>query len=306
MKIAILGGAGFIGNNLAIYLKKSGEEVCIIDKQQPPNLDIPFFNTIDSFIENDEFINTDVIFDCIYGTNPKTSFDNPIMDITSNLPGLINRFEFSLKLKTLKKYIFLSSGGTVYGNCHNKLINENESTNPISPYGITKLASEKYGLMYRELKGLPFIIVRPSNTYGPGQKPNMGQGLIITAIDSVFKNKSLLLYGNGKAVRDYIYISDLCNALKCLAKDGIVGETYNIASGIGYSNIEVVLLLKNILEEIGLNLNYSLIKERGFDVNYNTLDISKMLSAFDWAPQITLDQGVVSLLNWYKSKYAVL
>ena len=141
------------------------------------------------------------------------------------------------------RYLVLSSGGTVYGKAHHLPIEENHPTNPISPYGITKLAVEKYALMYHQLSGLPIIIIRPSNPYGPNQYGERGQGFIGTAIFRILRNEEIVIYGDRGNVRDYIFVDDLAEGIVAALNHGVPGDIYNCGTGIGLDN-------QNILDEI--------------------------------------------------------
>jgi UDP-glucose 4-epimerase len=299
MNIAIFGGGGFIGRHLVETLSGKGHNLYIIGRTEESIENAYYINCNTCEDLYSQIKDCSIIVDLVYATNPKTSFDDPINDIQSNLPITIERFELALKLKKLEKYIFVSSGGTVYGESHTELISENHVTNPISPYGITKLAIEKYGLMYAVLKKLPFIIARPSNAYGMGQKVGTGQGFIMAAIHSILMNKEIFVFGENGTVRDYIHVKDLAAGLESIVLKGGIGETYNIGSGVGYSNLEVVQVINRLLEEYNRNLSIKNLKPREFDVKHNVLNCNKLRAQTIWLPKISLEEGLSDMLKNY-------
>lgn len=308
-KIAIFGGSGFLGVHLARELIKRNKEVFIFDIKPPHvlNLEVNYIDVKDFSIEETKkcLLNIDKIIDLVYSTNPKTSFEDPIIDILDNLPNTIKLFKIANQLSNLKKFIYVSSGGTVYGNAEVLSIAEDYNTNPISPYGITKLAIEKYGLMYHQTNNLPFVIARPSNAYGVGQRINTGQGFIIHAIESIIKNKEISIYGLQGTIRDYIYVTDISNAISNLIDNSTPGEAYNIGTGIGISNIEIIDRLEPYAKKINKKIKIKFEKERDFDVNRNVLDCSKIEQTNNWTPQISIDSGIELTWNWLLKRYIV-
>ena len=173
------------------------------------------------------------IVDMAYATTPQASFVDPILDLHANVSATIGLLEESLSLPSLRRLLVVSSGGTVYGEANELPIRETAPTKPVSPYGITKLAVERYASMYHQVKGLPVVIVRPANAYGLGQKPFTGQGFIATAMGCIVKRKAITVFGESGAIRDYIHVLDVAAGIVEALTAGIDGETYNIGSGIG-------------------------------------------------------------------------
>ena len=181
----------------------------------------------------------DEVIDLAYATVPGTSFQNPVNDILVNLPEAVRLFEQAAKLP-LRKFVWVSSGGTVYGPADKIPISEHHSTNPISPYGITKLAIEKYAHMYYHMNKLPVVCVRPANAFGEGQRVYAGQGFIGTAIASLLDGRTIDIFGTEGTIRDYLHLRDMASGIVAALVDGQPGEIYNIGSGEGYSNRQVV------------------------------------------------------------------
>ncbi|MBL7885091.1 MAG: NAD-dependent epimerase/dehydratase family protein, partial [Bacteroidia bacterium] len=252
MKITITGGFGFIGSHAAILLHKQGHEINIITKSSkvPSHLKSieKKLNIIVGDYSSDEILKyalqTDIIIHTACTTVPENSTQNPIYDIETNVIPSIKLISEASK-KNIKKIIFISSGGVVYGKNENEFISEKDSTNPISSYGITKLTIEKYLQLYKHINGLEFVSLRISNAYGPFQNYKNNQGVIMNWINRIANNNSIEIWGDGSVIRDYIYIDDICRAIELTISCEISG-VYNIGSGNGISLKE----LANIINEI--------------------------------------------------------
>ena len=227
-----------------------------------------------------------------YASTPKTSFDDPITDIKDNLPSVINFLEW-MSLFSIKRIVMVSTGGAIYGNTNENPISETAATNPVSPYGITKLAVEKYSSMYCTHKKLPIITVRPGNAYGIGQSPFLGQGFIATATYSMLEKKEVKIFGRNGTVRDYIHVRDVSNGIIAALKKGKIGETYNIGTGRGVSTKFVFELISKIASNAGYFVpKVKNEKLRPFDVRKNILDSSKLQKDTGWYPKISLEEGI--------------
>lgn len=304
----IIGGSGFIGSNLIPKLLLTGRFVKIVDKA--PSLQNNSYENTKYFCGDYgdyDFIRkiikgSDEIIHLAYSSVPKTSYDDPIHDILNNLPETVQLFEFALKAN-IKKILIVSSGGTVYGKLKNPPACELSPTNPLSPYGITKLACEKYAMMFHQLHKLPVVCVRPANAYGKGQKPFTGQGFIATAICSILQKKEILLYGKQGTVRDYIHIEDLTNGIISALESGRIGECYNIGTCIGTNNLDILKLLKPLAAKVKLNIKINKLDLRPFDVPVNILDYGKLKKDTGWTPKITLNYGLEKTWNWYSEMH---
>jgi UDP-glucose 4-epimerase len=300
IKTAVFGGCGFIGRYLVEELVKTGREVLVFDVVPYPDPTVKSLN-IKGLFDSDLLVYlryVDEIVDLVYTSNPKTSFDDPVSDILENLPVTVRLLSLATKIPNLKKFIFVSSGGTVYGDTHKKIISEDHPNNPVSPYGITKLAIEKYGLMYHHTNELPFIIVRPANAYGIGQKLNTGQGFVAHAINSIIKGNELVVFGKNGTIRDYIYVSDIASGIIATLNSGESGEAYNLGTGVGQSNIDIIEHLKVHAESCNLKVLLKFIEERKFDVKSNVLDPNKLTKVSGWKSQIDIKAGLKMTWDW--------
>jgi UDP-glucose 4-epimerase len=245
----------------------------------------------------------DEVIDLAYATVPGTSFQNPVNDILVNVPETVRLFEQAAKQR-LRKFVWISSGGTVYGPTAAAPIVETHPTNPISPYGITKLAIEKYARMYHHMSQLPIVCVRPANAFGEGQRVYAGQGFIGTAIASLLDGRTLTLFGSEGTIRDYLHVQDMARGIVAALVDGQPGEVYNLGSGVGYSNRQVLAQLEPLAAAQGIELQLQVLPERPFDVKYNVLDSSKLTAHTGWEPRASFEEMLGQTWQWYLREYA--
>jgi UDP-glucose 4-epimerase len=177
-------------------------------------------------------------------------------------------------------------------------IGETHITNPISHYGIIKLASEKYVTMFCPVNSMEFVIVRPSNVYGPGQIPFRGQGIVATALGSGLNQKPVTIFGKGDNVRDYIYIDDFTHWLVAISRDGENRGIYNAGSGEGHSLMDVVTLAKEALAARDCQLIIEYLPDRPFDVKRNVLDNNKIITSTGIRPAMDLKAGIAQTCAW--------
>ncbi len=304
----LIGGGGFIGRHLLSSLAGK-RRLTVMGRHPKPPQDFPegtnyFCHDFTDLHGLKEVLSQhQEIIHLAYASVPKTSFDHPIEDINENLPPIIQLFECLKEIK-IDKLLLISSGGTVYGEAQTHLIDESHPTNPLSPYGITKLTMEKYGLMYHHSHGIPVMILRPSNPYGPWQLPFRGQGFIATAMASILKNKPLTVFGEEGSTRDYLYITDLAEAIAGLLFEGKIGQTYNIGSGVGFSNLQVIQAVSKLTQQENLPVHLEKFPKRIFDVQENILNSQKLKETIGWEPKIKLEQGLPLTWEWIK-KYVV-
>jgi len=308
MSCCVIGGGGFIGQHLVQVLVSQGKSVIVVDLNRQCLVGVPsgvkYFtgNYGDrSFLYN-ILKDVDEVIDLAYASVPKTSFDDPIQDILSNLPPAINLFEIASGLK-IKRIVVVSSGGTIYGKAVNLPISENHPTNPISPYGITKLAIEKYAQMYHMLKGLPVVFVRPANAFGEGQKPFIAQGFIATAIASALTGCEINLFGEQGTIRDYIYVRDVVSGIIAALEHGRTGESYNIGSGIGRSNRKILEMIESMAKLEGIELHVKILQPRKYDVPANILNSSKLQNETGWFPTVSFIKGLELTWKHFKEHY---
>lgn len=301
----LFGGDGFIGQHLQQALAGESDQIVIIGRKKRQELPAnQLFYSVDehSLDEIAASLSPDKqyrIIDLAYATVPNTSFNDPVKDFSENLQNVINHLEFARNIRA-DKFIYISSGGTVYGNATDAHIPETAPNYPLSPYGITKMACERYVNLYHVLHGLPTLILRPSNVYGPYQAPFRGQGVIATALALVNKEQPLDLFGDGSIVRDFLYVDDFCAGFKELVQYAGNGEIYNIGYGAGHSIMEVITTINEVVAAENKTLKISYKPERSFDVKRNVLDIRKLSALKGWQPATSLEEGIRKTWAWMK------
>ena len=227
---------------------------------------------------------------------PSTSNIDTVSDVNKNLIPTLNILNLSIKL-CIKRIIFLSSGGAVYGNPLTKSINEEHPLNPISSYGIVKATVEMYLTLYQRIYGLKPLILRPSNPYGPRQGHYIAQGVISTFLRRVQKHESLTVYGDGNSTKDYIYINDLIHLIYELSIRDSVG-VFNLGSGIQTSINQIVDQIKKITG-CAPEINY--VDKQIYDVDHFVLDISKTMNLLGTYPFTFLEEGIAMTWAWLNS-----
>lgn len=303
----VIGGAGYIGSHLTAQLLATGRKVTVLGRSLNPGNELP--NGVD-YVAGD-FGQYDLITSLLdrhqevihlaYATVPNTSFENPLADLLQNLPPTVQLFS-EIADRGIK-LILVSSGGTVYGEAQKLPIQETHPTKPISPYGVTKLTLENYAYLYAATHGLKFVCVRPANAYGIGQRPFVGQGFISTAIASVMSGQPIKIFGQSGSIRDYIYVSDLAAGIVSALESGLLSEIYNIGSGVGLSNLDVIKAITPLMEDIGCKVSVEHLPERTFDVKANVLDTAKLEALNGWQPKVRFNQGLCFTRDWLMKNY---
>ena len=299
----MLGGGGFIGKHLSEALLQEGFEVRVFER---PHLDMEEHLTLQSRVEwvEGDFKNPadvlpaldgcDWVFHLISTTLPKTSNENPIYDLESNVVSTLRLLDLIVRPGSIRKLIYISSGGTVYGVPEATPIPESHPTNPRCAYGIGKLAVEKYLDLYRLLHGIDYAVLRLANPYGEYQHPLATQGVIPVFMYKALNDEPIEIWGDGSVVRDYIYIGDAIRAmLKVMRHDG-EARIFNIGSGRGTSLNVLVQVLEDLLNR---PVRRTFLPQRRFDVPVNVLDITRARTVLDWEPLVTLEEGMERMLS---------
>jgi UDP-glucose 4-epimerase len=306
-KCLVLGGGGFIGSHLVLELLNRGYPVRVFERPNLNTSGLPFKIPQIEWVEGDfldgEAMESAVkgcgtVFHLISTTLPKSSNDNPIYDIESNLIGSIQLLEI-LRHRRNKKVIFLSSGGTIYGICHDDPIREDSPTEPICSYGATKLAVEKYLGIYHRLYGLEYRVLRASNPYGERQRFWAGQGAVNTFLYKALKDECIEIWGDGSVVRDFVYVGDVARALLKAADYEGPYRVFNVGSGKGMSLTELIAGIERLIED-KVSCRYS--PGRRLDVSRNVLDIGRARTELLWEPETPFDVGLKSTALWMKER----
>lgn len=302
MKILVLGGGGFIGSHLCEALLLAGHQVRVFEYPGikplcPPEalrqiewMEGDFTNPVQV---DDAVQGCEVVYHLISTTLPKTSNDNPVYDIESNVISTVQMLQSACRHR-VKKIIFASSGGTVYGIPQQIPIAEEHPTDPISSYGISKLAIEKYLHLFHTLHGVDYCILRLANPYGERQRATASQGAVAVFLNKALRGEPIEIWGDGSVTRDYIYIADVITAmLKAMPLRG--GQRiFNVGSGVGISLNQMLADMENIL---GKTVERVYLPSRNFDVPANVLDIRRIRQALGWSPQTGFADGIALTLS---------
>ena len=301
----VIGGAGYIGAQLVPQLITTGRRVTVLGRSAIPRYELPAGAAYMSgdFAQH-ELINRlldthQEVVHLAYATVPNTSFENPLADLLQNLPPTVQLFSEAADRGV--KLVLVSSGGTVYGEAIELPIRETHLTKPISPYGVTKLTLENYAYLYAATHDLKFVCVRPANAYGIGQQPFVGQGFIATAMASAMRGMPIKIFGKRGTIRDYLYVSDIASGIVSALEFGYLSESYNLGSGIGLNNLEVIEIFKPLMREISCEVRVEYQPERAFDVKANVLDSTKLHKHTGWEPQIKFEDGLRRTCEWLRT-----
>ena len=304
--ISILGGLGFMGSHICRELVSRGHSVRIFDKLYASQELIDDFKTVVEVVEGDisrpddvlgAIADVNIVINLIHTTVPGSSMDNPRYDVISNVAAAANWLQHLGETK-VRKILYVSSGGTVYGLPEGVPISEDHPTNPVNSYGITKLAIEKYTAMYANRCGVDYCLLRPSNIYGPGQRLQIGQGLIGVLANRALRGERLEIWGTGENLRDYLFIDDLVNGVMRLLSYAGPYRVFNISSGTGHSVLDIVSILRGQIDSLP---EVAHLPDRGFDVPVNVLDSSRIAQETGWQPRVDLESGIMRTVNWIKT-----
>lgn len=306
MKALVIGGNGFIGTALVDQLIERGIKVRVFDRY-PSRFKEPVDGV--EYITGD-FANQGEVHQAVAGSNwvfhlayttlPETSNEDPVYDVRSNVIDTIQLLQECCE-NDVDKFVFVSSGGTVYGVPQSVPIKEGHPTDPICSYGITKLTIEKYLALFHHTKRLEYSAARIANPYGERQNPNARQGAIGVFLGCIARGQPITIYGDGQVVRDFIYIRDAAEGLIACA-DYVPGpgapRVFNVGSGQGYSLNQIIETLKKVVD-VEVKVNH--IPGRAVDVPSNVLDIELARKLLKWEPKVDLETGVKHAWNWIKS-----
>ncbi len=299
----VIGGNGFIGSHVCEYFLELGHEVVAFDTSrdfaalQPLRcarlhlLSGDFLNRVEvkAALEG-----VDWVFHLATTTTPATSCRNMIFDVQSNVIASIGLFEEALEAG-VEKVLFASSGGTVYGRPPLNPVPEDVHHDPLVSYGITKLMIEKYGALFQALHGLRVIALRIANPYGPRHR-SATQGVIPIFIRRILAGEPIQIWGDGRVVRDYIYISDVVEAfLQAVEYEG-AEQVFNIGTERGISLNDLVTLLRRLS---GRPVSVEYLPARPFYVPEIVLDISRAARELGWQPKVSLEEGLARTWEWY-------
>lgn len=303
MKILILGGSGFIGSHVVDAALSNGYFVRVFDREHERSRPTP---EMVEFVQGDisdtnklseALIGIDMVFHLVSTTVPSTANFDPISDVQGNLIFTL-RLLGLMRMRGIRRLLYLSSGGTVYGVPTIDPVPESHALMPISSYGIVKAAIEHYLRVEQAENGLDALIVRPSNPFGPRQTHGGVQGIIGTYMGMHARGQRMELWGDGSIVRDFIHVRDVARLCIKLAETGVTG-TFNAGAGEGRSINQII---EGIGRVSGQSLAPILKPARKFDIQRVVLDITSVYDAVGWAPEISFEDGLAETWAWVRDQ----
>jgi UDP-glucose 4-epimerase len=306
MKCTIFGGGGFIGSAITDRLLRDGHQLRIFERPRVEPYrrflpgehvewtagDLQSVHDVGAAMEG-----ADCVVHLVSTTLPKSSNDDPVYDVQTNLVASLQLLE-AMVARNVGRLVFISSGGTVYGRPDYLPIDELHRTEPEVSYGIVKLAIEKYMLMYERLHGIKTTILRVANPYGERQRVETAQGAVAVFLHRALLGQAIDIWGDGSVRRDFIYIEDVADAFaSAVGYDGDQ-SVFNVGSGVGTSLNE---LLEAIEHLVGRPVERNYVPGRAIDVPASVLCNGLARRELNWSPKTTLPQGLMKTFGWMRS-----
>lgn len=306
MRYLILGASGFIGTQLSKELLKNVKNAVVLFSRTPPSDELLSnqrccyiqgdFLAVDSF----SYLLKDV--DCVYHLVSATRPSNTNVNIPNEMTQLVGPTSLLLDAcveQKIKKVIFVSSGGTVYGKQNTPPFSEEAQVHPISAYGAHKVVLELVFELYGSLYGLNYNIVRLSNPYGPGQKTDGSLGVVTTFVDRAIHRNVAFVFGDGSVVRDYIYIDDAIKGLLSIESYQGDYKVFNLGSG---SPVSVNGVIDSINKTLKVNMEVKYCSGRKADVPISYLDVGRFTSCFGYPAITPLAEGILKTADFLSNK----
>lgn len=287
--VAVLGGTGLIGAAVARAFLDAGASVTVLARNEPDprragaldGATVVTGDAISPTVLHDALDGASHVVDALGAPHPAASARAPVAQFDAELPGVLGILD-ELRQRPGVGLTYLSSGGAIYGNAETLPVAEDTECHPISPYGVTKLAAERYVLLSSRRDGVPVRILRVANAYGPLQRPRTGQGLIAALLHAAETQTPVDLFGDGSTLRDYVHVADVAAATVQLAANDGIELVVNVGSGVGHTVDEVLELAERVT---GTTIEVRRLDARPTDVRGVVLDVKRLSSLMTWEPQ---------------------
>lgn len=305
-KCLVTGGAGFIGSNMTDELIARGYEVVVVDslasgRQDYVNKSARFYQVDICDRERVEDIfdkeGIDYVFHFAAQIDVRKSVADPEFDARINLFGGMNIIDCSIKYG-VKKLLFSSTGGAIYGGATQIPTTEEYPANPLSPYGIHKLTFEKYLNYAYRASGLEYAALRMANVYGPRQYKGGEAGVIAIFVDAAVAGREITIYGDGRQTRDYVYVGDVVKAFMTALESGFIGEA-NIGTAV---ETDILELISAIERQSGTVFDKTFAPARAGEERRSCLSFEKASKELGWEPTVGLDEGLARTIEWSRKK----
>jgi UDP-glucose 4-epimerase len=302
MRCAVLGAGGFIGTNLCRALVGKVDSLRAFGRRQsfPEALrgcDWMPGDFADTTCLPAAVAGCDVVFHLVNATTPASANVDKVADLNANVASTLHLLD-ACRETGVQRVIFVSSGGTIYGIPDQVPTPETSPTNPITAYGISKLAIEKYLALYEYLYGLEYRVLRVANPFGPYQTALKNQGVIAAFVRRALAGKPFEVWGDGSITRDYVYIDDVVESLTLATTHEGTGRIFNIGSGEGRSLNDIVASINRLL---GAEIPVDRRPGRQVDVSVSILDTAFAARELNWQPCTPFEEGLASTISWMKS-----
>jgi UDP-glucose 4-epimerase len=306
MKILVTGGAGFIGSHVVDAYLELGHEVVVVDNLSSGSIEnlnpkAKFYkmDIRDSDIE-DLFKNEkpDVVNHHAAQMDVRKSVEDPIYDADVNIIGSLNLLQNCIRYG-VKKFIFASTGGAIYGEQDYFPADEEHPTRPLSPYGVAKLTVEKYLYFYKEVHGLNYVVLRYANIYGPRQNPHGEAGVVAIFTSKMLKGEQPVINGDGFQTRDYTFVGDVVRA-NVLALSYEKSDVFNIGTGI---ETDVNTLFHKLKQLTGANCDEFHGPAKLGEQRRSVISYEKIYKTLGWKPMTSLDEGLRLTVEFFKNKF---
>jgi UDP-glucose 4-epimerase len=303
LKVLVTGGAGFIGSNVVDGLIEEGYEVIVVDdlsNGREENIsDKAVFYKVDIRDKKLEDVikseKPDIVIHNAAQLSVRVSVEDPLLDADINIIGGLNLIDICQKNK-VRKIIFASSGGTVYGDQSQFPADESHPTNPISPYGVAKLSTENYLYYFSKIHGLDYIALRYANVYGPRQDPHGEAGVVAIFSKKILAGEAPLINGDGLQTRDYTYIGDVVKVNIVAIKSDFTGPV-NIGTG---AETDVVTLFNVLKDASGKDIEELHGPAKTGEQKRSVLDNSLAGKVLGWKPEFSIEEGLKLTYKWFK------
>lgn len=303
LRCAVLGAGGFIGINLCRALVGQVESLRAFGRSLSFPEALRGCDWIQGDFEDPACLSAavagcDVVFHLVSATTPAVANVDKVNDLTANVAGTLRLLD-ACRETGVRRIIFISSGGTIYGIPNQVPTPETSPTNPITAYGISKLAIEKYLGLYEYLYGLEYRVLRVANPFGRYQTALKNQGVIAAFLRYALAGEHIRMWGEGNIIRDFVYIDDVIESLKLAATHEGNSRIFNIGSGEGQSLNDIVISINRLL---GVNTPIDRLPGRPVDVPVSILDITLAANELKWHPRTPFEEGLAATISWMKSK----
>ena len=311
-RILLIGGAGFLGMAVAEILSREGRRFTVVSRSKlcPPRMgklleeagglgDYVYGDSRDAQLVDRLVADHKNVVHLAHAQMKGVTSADPSMELGDNLAAAIPVFAAAARYQA--KLVLLSSGGTVYGQALNLPICADHPLAPISSYGLSKFAVENCALYFARASALKCVILRPGNAYGPGQIPFRGQGFVATAMATIMDGGAVRVFGRPGTVRDYVFVDDVARAIVLVLDKDENSGVYNVGSGHGLSNDEVLDHMEKVLAHDGLSVRREYAPSRPEDVASNILDASEFQRATGWSPEVGIENGLERTYTWLKA-----